>query len=499
MFLSYPKSKVKRMKTAIQKARRLTLWSLGSALALGWIGFLSGVMTELADTGGLAPVRFVTGLVGMAGFTWFGYRVARVSVTHWQGATPTFRRDVVLSGAGTLIVLVSQGAGAAGAGFVGACWLSLAAMRARPWPTFLAATATAAVSLLIHETAPFGAPDDHLPPGFAAGLFLTLSLVLPYANQLWVWIFDLAEQAHASKDAETRLAVTEERLRFARDLHDLVGHSLSVIAVKSELAGKLTRIDAARAAGEMTAVRGLAQDSLRQIREAVRGYRVLDLPSEVESVRAILAADGIRCQVDVPAGLVGADTAGTFAWVVRESATNILRHSAATWCRISVHAVGDTAVLEVLNDGAATPDGEPGSGLAGMAERLSAVGGLLTAQPTPDGHFLVRAVAPLGTLTTASDSWASAAIPAQRPPEPSPVTASPVTASPVTASSAAASSVDGSSGALLGAGSSAVSLGVGPSDTGSSVASVGAGPSAVSVEAAACAADENTTDRKAAR
>jgi two-component system sensor histidine kinase DesK len=156
----------------------------------------------------------------------------------------------------------------------------------------------------------------------------------------------------------------------------------------------------------MAEVRGLAQDSLRQIREAVRGYRILDLASEIASVQSILEADGVRCRIDLPPDAVAPEAAGPFAWVVRESATNILRHSTATWCTVTLRSADGSAVLEVVNDGVGAAAEPGGTGLAGLAERLTAVGG-----STGDGRFLVRAVAPAAPPFTAA-SPVSPALPA---------------------------------------------------------------------------------------
>ncbi|GAA0442669.1 histidine kinase [Actinoplanes capillaceus] len=380
------------MTAAVHRARRLTMWSLAFTLVLAWFGALAGVIVHISE-GRADPVRFAVAGVALVVFNWYGWRFIRAVSVGWPHEARESRRYSLYSGIAVLVILLVRDADPSGFGMIAIAWVSVVTVRAGRLATVLLAAGTAVTCVLLLWLNP-GVQD--FPIGAAALVYGIMCLTVPYANKLWIWILDLGEQAHASKDAEARLAVTEERLRFARDLHDLVGHSLSVIAVKSELAGKLTTIDAARAAQEMAVVRGLAQDSLRQIREAVRGYRVLDLASELDSVRAILEADGVRCEIDLPPGAVDPETAAPFAWVVRESATNILRHSSATWCRVSLRAADGSAVLEVVNDGAATGSDPAGTGLAGLGERLAAIGGSLTAQPTGDGRFLVRATAPTG-------------------------------------------------------------------------------------------------------
>jgi two-component system, NarL family, sensor histidine kinase DesK len=377
---------------AVQRAQRITMWSLGVSVFLAWFGAAAGVGLSLSDNRVSSP-RLAVAVAALLVFTWSALRLVRAVAISWPRQARRSRVDTAISGAAVLVVLLVQDANPLGWGMVAVAWISLVTVRLGRAMTVLLAVGTVAVCVTVGAINPGAQP---LPVTGYLLVYGILCLTLPYANKLWIWILDLAEQAHHSKDAEARLAVTEERLRFARDLHDLVGHSLSVIAVKSELAGRLTAIDAGRAAGQMAEVRALAQDSLRQIRSAVRGYRVLDLASEIASVRAILEADGVRCRVDLPDEEVGPEAAGPFAWVVRESATNILRHSTASWCTVTLRAADGSAVLEVVNDGATASTDQAGTGLAGLTERLAAVGGTLTAQPTGDGRFLVRATAPSG-------------------------------------------------------------------------------------------------------
>jgi two-component system sensor histidine kinase DesK len=383
------------MTGAVQRAQRITMWSLGFSLLLAWFGAAAGLSLYATESRLSAP-RLVVAFAAMLVFTWSIVRLLRAVSVFWPRLARRSRIDTVISGVAVLTILLVHDANPAGWGMVAIAWISLVTVRTSRITTVLLALGTAATGVTIGIVNP---GPQSLPIGAYAVVYGVMCLTLPWANRLWIWILDLAEQAHHSKDAEARLAVTEERLRFARDLHDLVGHSLSVIAVKSELAGKLTTIDTERAAGQMAEVRALAQDSLRQIRSAVRGYRILDLASEVASVQAILEADGIHCKIELPDGAVDPAAADPFAWVVRESATNILRHSTASWCTVTLRATDGSAVLEVVNDGAGTTTSTAdlsGSGLAGLAERLAAAGGTLTAQPTGDGRFLVRATAPSG-------------------------------------------------------------------------------------------------------
>ncbi|WP_150240402.1 sensor histidine kinase [Nocardiopsis quinghaiensis] len=230
------------------------------------------------------------------------------------------------------------------------------------------------------------------------------SLILAAGSLASLWLWDITNDAVRGQAARAQLAVTEERLRFARDMHDLLGHSLSALAVKAELAGRLAERAPDRAAAEMTEVHELARKALQQVRTAVSGYREVDLAGEVDAVGSVLAANGTRVSVTGLDGLaLSPERASLAAWVVREGVTNVLRHSDATECQIVFTPARDTAVgrvlvVEVSNDqarGDGAPEESSGNGLAGLSERVSMSGGTLSAAHTGDGGFLLRAVVPL--------------------------------------------------------------------------------------------------------
>jgi two-component system sensor histidine kinase DesK len=231
---------------------------------------------------------------------------------------------------------------------------------------------------------------------FQALAYALWALTLPPTNRMWAWIWQLAVQAHEGREAHTRLALAEERLRFARDLHDLVGHQLSAIAVKTELAVRLSDVDTGAAKAEMSEVNTLTRKALRELREAVRGYRELDLAAELNSVKGVLEAAGVRCEVHLPYRELPEGVAPVFAYAVREAVTNVLKHSTATFCDITIRFTEQDAQLSVTNDGVAQRRAEDlGSGLAGMGERLASVGGKVSAHPTDNGQFVLSAVVSL--------------------------------------------------------------------------------------------------------
>lgn len=207
------------------------------------------------------------------------------------------------------------------------------------------------------------------------------------------------EELAAARARGERLAVDNERLRFARDLHDILGHSLSVMTLKSQLARRLVDTDPQRARAEMEQVEELARRAMAEVRDAVAGYRALSLEEELAGARRALAAAGVRVQVD--AGPVPQEAASLLAWVVREGTTNVVRHSGARECRIRCGVAGNRAFVEVADGGpAGEHDGREaaprgGYGLRGLAERLEAAGGSLRGTPLPGGGFVLHAWLPV--------------------------------------------------------------------------------------------------------
>jgi two-component system sensor histidine kinase DesK len=219
----------------------------------------------------------------------------------------------------------------------------------------------------------------------------------------------LNRQLREAHEDLAELAVTEERLRFARDLHDLLGHSLSLIVLKSELAEQLL-VEADRpagdatshAAGEVRDIKEVARRSLAEVREAVGGYRRVTSAAELAGARAAPDAAGIAAVAgEAPRGLP-APADEVLGWTVREGVTNVVRHSGASTCWIRFEVArgrgqGGTgwAAVEVTDDGHATAAPASGSGLAGLAERATERGGRLQAGPRRGGGYRLRVELPL--------------------------------------------------------------------------------------------------------
>ncbi|MEV4944610.1 histidine kinase [Streptomyces sp. NPDC053755] len=231
------------------------------------------------------------------------------------------------------------------------------------------------------------------------------------------WLMKVVWELERSRELKARLAVAEERLRFGRDLHDVMGRNLSVIALKSELAVQLARRERPEAVDQMIEVQRIARESQREVRDVVRGYREADLRVELEGARGVLNAAGITCAVDSVELELPAEVRSALGWVVRETTTNVLRHGDPSRCTITLRGEEGSVLLTVENDGVkdGVEDGGRevpgprvgGSGLAGLRERLSAVAGSLEAGPAEGGTFRVRARVPLPGTGSVSGATAS--------------------------------------------------------------------------------------------
>jgi two-component system sensor histidine kinase DesK len=183
------------------------------------------------------------------------------------------------------------------------------------------------------------------------------------------------------------LMVQQERNRMARDLHDILGHSLTVITVKAELAGRLLDTGAEdRARSEVADLERLSRTALADVRKAVEGYREISLSGELARAREALAAAGITARTPTALDQVPADLVEPFAWTVRETVTNVLRHSRATTCTISV----TPSSITVADDGVGAAGTRGiGNGLSGLRERASMAGAVLITKTVEPHGFSV--------------------------------------------------------------------------------------------------------------
>jgi two-component system sensor histidine kinase DesK len=191
------------------------------------------------------------------------------------------------------------------------------------------------------------------------------------------------------REENARLAVDDERNRFARDLHDILGHSLTVITVKAELANRLIDLDHERARAEIADLERLSRDALADVRRAVDGYRELTLPGELSRARTALSAAEIAADLPNSTDAVPSDRRELFAWTVREGITNVIRHSGAERCTV---LLGEHEV-EIRDDGRGPASAGAGHGLTGLRERAAAIGGTVLTEPLQPG-FSLKVVVP---------------------------------------------------------------------------------------------------------
>jgi two-component system sensor histidine kinase DesK len=187
-----------------------------------------------------------------------------------------------------------------------------------------------------------------------------------------------------------QLAAVAERERIARDLHDVLGHTLSVIVLKSELAGRLIERDPQRAAQEIAEVEKTARTALSEVRAAIGGYRSQGLPAEMELARNTLQAAGVALDCESPLPQLHAAEETVLCLAVREAVTNIVRHAQATHCRMRFTTSAEGSHTLLITDDGAHPHLEEGNGLRGMRERVQSLGGRLSITTSPGVTLLIE-------------------------------------------------------------------------------------------------------------
>jgi two-component system sensor histidine kinase DesK len=217
------------------------------------------------------------------------------------------------------------------------------------------------------------------------------------ASAAFTALLDTVAELRRTRQALARAAVAQERERFSRDLHDLLGHTLSVMVVKAQAVRRLIPTDPEAAADHAGDIEQIGRRALVDVRQAVDAMRSTSLEDELHEVRRALDVAGIATTVDWPGVPLSGKADEVLAWVLREGATNVLRHSGASTCRIELTQRDGQIALSILDDGVGPPDvpaARPG-GLAGLRDRLAAAGGQLTVQ-RPDEGFRLVATVPAG-------------------------------------------------------------------------------------------------------
>lgn len=276
------------------------------------------------------------------------------------------------------------------AGIVGAAAVWLPRPR-RPWFAAAGAALAAAVGV---AAAVLG--DGVVVTAAVAPVIVVGAIALADVLQLWIW--DVTLRLDEARSTAGELAVLRERLRFAADLHDVQGHHLQAIALKAELARRLVGVDDDGARRNAAEVQELTLAALADTRALVRGYRRVGLVTELENAVAILRAAGVEAAVTGTPEQVPEALQPLFGSLVREGATNLLRHTVAERCTLSVTTEGREIVLRVQDDGRARApgdgDGEPGTGIVALRERFAAVGGRVDAEGLPERGFALTGRAP---------------------------------------------------------------------------------------------------------
>jgi signal transduction histidine kinase len=198
----------------------------------------------------------------------------------------------------------------------------------------------------------------------------------------------LLRELYEADESLAQAASVQERLRVARDLHDLLGHNLAGILIKAELAARLTERDPARAAAELRDITALTHDAQEELGTVLGGHAELAFQNELASAVQILKAADIATEVETSATPLPAETSAALGIVLREAVTNLLRHSSAKRCRIALAVTANSARLEVANDGVSGEVTAPGSGIGNLSVRLAELGGTLTAGPDRGWYLL---------------------------------------------------------------------------------------------------------------
>ncbi|MEU3850571.1 histidine kinase [Streptomyces sp. NPDC029554] len=359
-----------------------------------WLIYLSAPVTDLLHGGHSTGVR-VLGWLGLAAFvTWYMLLVFRTG----RGE----RNALVL---GSLGVLAAQSA-------------LLALTLGREWLVLFVYVAIASGAALPLRLARWTIPA-------ACALLTAVALAVPggraYLASLLIpallggfamtGVRELVRTTVALREARAtvaQLAANEERLRLARDLHDLLGHSLSLITLKSELAGRMLPGRPDEAARQIADIEQVSRQALVDVREAVTGYRRPRLSAELAGARVALTTAGVLAELPAEPDLTGVGEAGetALAWALREAVTNVVRHSGARRCTVGLlrrqTLDGPMLELTVEDNGSGGPGVGHGNGLTGLGERLTKAGGTLEAGPLGPGFRLVARVPVAGTADVGS-------------------------------------------------------------------------------------------------
>jgi two-component system sensor histidine kinase DesK len=358
-------------------------WRWGWVFAAVWLVYLTGTLEDALNADHL--VQQVVGVVALAAFaTLYVWSFLVVRILRRTGQRIGWRISVTVLG-GAIALTVAEAFCAGESALAMGTFIVVMGLFSLPLP--LALTVYAAV-VAASATLPYVVPGWHGDNGGLVLGTITAGLAMFGVLQL----VQRNVQLTAAREEIADLAVSQERGRFARDLHDLLGHTLTVITMKAELAGRLAHLDPDRAAAEIADVERLARDALADVRATVAGYRAVSLPNELAAARVALDAAGIEADLPTAVDNVPTDRRELLGWAVREGVTNVVRHSGARHCRIVVSG----NAVEVVDDGrgpaewGTAPPDAGGHGLAGLRERAADAGASVSVGAAEGGGFRLR-------------------------------------------------------------------------------------------------------------
>jgi two-component system, NarL family, sensor histidine kinase DesK len=365
------------------EARNKLIW------ILPWLVFLSSPLKDLLS-GHHTAGALAAGWLGFAAFTGIYLMVVFRNMGRPLSGTVLAGLLAVLGGLAVVLPLT-----------LGSAWLGLF--------VYVSVTCGVTLPLRISFQAIALTAVTMLLVGLRAGPRQSWSLVvlvvlIGFAMTGVRQLVHITMELRKARAAVAQLAANEERLRLARDLHDLLGHSLSLITLKSELAGRMLPGRPDEAAQQVADIEQVSRQALIDVREAVSGYRRPRLGAELAGSQLALTTAGIVHEVPAEPDLTGVtgEAEAALAWALREAVTNVVRHSDAARCEITVEGADEHVRLRVTDNGSGEAADRPaqgigGTGLTGLTERLAAAGGSLSAGRSPQGGFTVTAELPVGS------------------------------------------------------------------------------------------------------
>jgi two-component system, NarL family, sensor histidine kinase DesK len=349
-----------------------------------WLVYLSAPVSDLLH-GGHGIFARIVGWLGLTGFVvWYLALLFRTG----RRDTPSFvLTSLAVLAAGSALLVLALGR----EWLVLFVYVSISSGAALPlrlarWTIPAASALMSALALIVSDGTEY--VSALLIPALLGGFAMT-------------GIRELIRTTIELREARARvaqLAANEERLRLARDLHDLLGHSLSLITLKSELAGRMLPAHPDKAAQQVADIEQVSRQALVDVREAVTGYRRPRLAAELAGAQLALTAAGVTAELPAEPDLTGVpeESESALAWALREAVTNVVRHSGARRCTVGLlrrqTLDGPTFELSVEDDGSGGSGKDPGNGLTGLTERLEKAGGTLEAGGTRHGFRLVARV-----------------------------------------------------------------------------------------------------------